>query len=139
MQSRVYSVDEVQIEALMVIPEAPPAIVISARGWVTTSGWTHPDLTPWVYIAPPADGILDLDFVATPPTGFVLQVMSKIQVAKTMTVPGWLKGVRIHTSTNKKEALLDGSIDPSKGSPQGEGMPLPWPFPWWTPRTVAAR
>ena len=133
MQSRIYSVDKVQVEGLIVIRENPPAIAVSAEGWVPTTGWSHPDLTPWIYIVPPKDGILDLDFIATPPTGVVLQVVTKIGVAKAFSVPPWVRGVRVHSSTNKVEALIDGAKQPSEAELKGEGMPLPWPFPWWVP------
>ncbi|WP_074129915.1 hypothetical protein [Bradyrhizobium sp. NAS96.2] len=133
MQSRIYSVDQVQIENLIVIPEHPPAIAVSASGSVTTSGWTQPDLAPWMYITPPADGILDLDFVATPPTGIVLQVISRISVVKTFAVPGWLKGIRVHSSQNTVEAMLQSEM-PAHAVAM-EGWPLPWPFPWWSPKS----
>lgn len=136
MQSRIYSVDQVKIENLIVIPEHPPAIAVSAAGSVTTSGWSQPDLAPWMYIAPPADGILDLDFVATSPTGRVLQVIARIGVVKTFAVPNWLKGVRVHGSQNKVEALLQGEMPSADVRPM-EGLPGPWPFPWWSPNAKA--
>ena len=138
MQSRIYSVEDVHVESLLGIPENPPAISISAWGWVPTSGWSHPDLTPWIYIVPPADGILDLDFVATPPTGLVLQVITKISVTKVMLVPAWVIGVRVHSSTNAREALIAGAAKPTEAALAGEGMPLPWPFPWWVPKARRA-
>ena len=133
MQFRIYSVENVRVEGLIVIPENPPAIAVFADGWVPTTGWSHPDLTPWVYIVPPKDGILDLDFVATPPTGIALPVLSRIAVAKAFPVPAWVRGVRVHSSTNKAEALIDGAKPPTEADLKGEGMPLPWPFPWWVP------
>jgi hypothetical protein len=135
MQSRVYSVEEVHVEALMVIPENPPAISVSARGWVPTSGWSHPDLAPWMYIVPPKDGILDLDFVASPPTGgFVLQVFSRIGVVKAFPIPSWVRGVRIHTSTNRMEAMLEKSSQKSIASAKEGPIAGPWPFPWYAPK-----
>src|SRR5712672_1966122 len=104
MQSRIYSVEEARIEKLFIIPESLPAISVSAWGWVATSGWTHSDLAPWMYIVPPADGFLDLDFVASSPTGIVLQVFSKVSVAKTFLVPNWVRGIRVHSSQNAIDA-----------------------------------
>jgi hypothetical protein len=89
-----------------------------------------------MYIAPPADGILDLDFVATSPTGIALQVISKISVAKTFVVPNWVKGLRVHSSQNKLEALLEEEMS-TRGVRSMEGWPLPWPFPWWSPNAKA--
>lgn len=133
MPSRVYSVEEVRVEKL--IPENPPAISVSVHGWVATSGWTHPDLAPWMYIDAPKDGILDLDFVADPPTGIVLQVFSKIGITRTFVVPAWVRGIRVHSSTNKIEAKAGESKAPTSVELQGEGMPGPWPFPWWAPKS----
>ena len=130
--SRVYSVDAAHVESLIVIPENPPAIAVSANGWVPTTGWFRPELSPWMYIKPPDDGILDLDFVAEAPSGIVLQVFSKIAIAKSFSIPSWVRGVRIHTSTNKVEAML-GDASPQV-SVMNEGLPLPWPFPWWAPK-----
>ena len=132
--SRVYSVDAVRVEWLMTIPEMPPAISVSAEGQVPTSGWSHPDLSPWVYIVPPKDGILDLDFIASPPTGLALQVFTKIGVTKAFPVPPWVVGVRVHSSTNSVEAKPEGARASSAMDPKAEGWPLPWPFPWYVPK-----
>ncbi len=134
MQSRVYSVENVRAQALIGIPENPPAIAVSAEGLATTTGWTHPDLTPWVYIVPPKDGILDLDFIATAPTGPVLPVLSPIAVTKAFLIPPWVLGVRIHSSTNFAEATIAGARQPTETDKKAEGWPGPWPFPWWTPK-----
>jgi hypothetical protein len=133
MQSRIYSVKKVEIENLIVIPENPPAIVVSALGTVGTIGWTRADLAPWMYIIPPKDGILDLDFVATPPTGNVIQVLSPIGVVKTFQVPTWLRGVRVHSSQNEIETRLKAEMISKDDVVATEGRPLPWPFPWWAP------
>jgi hypothetical protein len=136
MQSRIYSVEQAKIETLIVLPEQPPVIAVSASGSVTTSGWRQPDLAPWMYIAPPIDGILDLDFMATAPTGIALQVISKISVTKTFAVPNWVKGIRVHSSQNQIEALLEGQM-PTQSVKSMEGWPLPFPFPWWSPNAKA--
>ena len=131
MQSQVFSIEKVHVESLIVIPENPPAISVSTEGWVPTSGWSHPDLAPWMYIDAPKDGILDLDFVATAPTGLVLQVFSKIAVVKAFPVPAWVVGIRVHSSTNEVVAMLSGGSRPSAVATMGDGLPVPWPFPWW--------
>jgi hypothetical protein len=133
MQSRIYSVEDVQVEGLMVIPENPPAISVSASGKVPTSGWTHADIAPWIYITIPRDGILDLDFIASPPTGIALQVVSKISITKAFPVPRWVTGVRVHTSTNEMSANIAGAKMPEDVKFLFDGLPTPWPFPWWAP------
>lgn len=133
MDARVYDVEEVHIEALDVMNGAPPAVVVSARGRVNSTGWTNPQLAAWIYIQPPRDGILDLDFIATAPSGLVNFVMSPITVGLAFTVPGWVRGVRIHSSTNKMETLLEEPVAKGKMPEPKRGMPLPWPIPWQTP------
>jgi hypothetical protein len=137
MQSRVYSVDEVKIESLIVIPENPPAISVSVLGWVPTTAWSQPDLAAWMYITPPKDGLLDLDFVATAPTGIVIPVFDRIGIVKSMPIPHWVKGVRIHCSTNEMTAVLPGGV--SAASSETETVPYPWPWPWWSPKTPPRR
>jgi hypothetical protein len=136
MEARVYSVEDVHIEALMVIGASPPAIAVSARGVVNSTGWTNPQLAPWIYIDTPKDGILDLDFIATAPTGFVNFVMCRIAVGLAFTVPRWVRGVRLHSATNTVEALLDKPLEKGEAVSLGEGMPVPWPFPWQAPSAM---
>ena len=135
MQFRIYSVTEAQAETLSSVPGGPHAISVSAKGWVPTSGWSHPALNPWVYIVPPKDGVLDLDFVATPPTGMVLQVFTRIGVITAFPVPAWVRGVRVHASQGDVVAMLGAELDPAVDAKLfGEGLPVPWPFPWFVPR-----
>jgi hypothetical protein len=103
----------------------PPILVISATGTVPTSGWKNGQLSPWIYIAPPKDGIQDFDFVADPPTTFALQVICPISAQWEGVAPKWMKGFRLHSNTNalewlfaKSKALKDG-IDL-------RGSEIPW-------------
>lgn len=137
MQSLVYSVEKVDVEELLVIPENPRAIAITAHGWVPTTGWSHPVLSPYIYVMPPRDGILDLSFLANAPTGLALQVFTRIRVVESLLVPRWVIGVRVHASTNALEARIGGLAAPSGDwRTTTEGLPLPWPFPWWAPKAV---
>ena len=108
--SRVYSIDDVQVEKLVTTPEIPSIIYVSATGQVPTTGWSHPDLAPFVYIVPPKDGILDMDFVATPPSGLALQLFTKIAVAKAFPVPRWVVGVSRSASWNWRSNFYRESI-----------------------------
>jgi len=83
-----------------------------------------------MYIEPPIDGILDLDFVAASPRGIALQVISKISVAITFAVPNWIKGVRVHSSQNEMEARLKGEMTIALDNKSTADWPLPFPFPW---------
>lgn len=85
-------------------------LTILASGTVTTSGWSNAELQPFSYIQPPQDGIYDYSFVATPPDGIVLQVLTPISVSYDIQrIPDDMKGVRIHTKTNQMSALLSDS------------------------------
>jgi hypothetical protein len=79
-------------------------LTIASSGTVTTSGWCCGELQPRVYIHPPVDGVWDWDFVATAPTGIVLNVISPI-AAQTdpFMPPDWMRGVRVHAATNVLE------------------------------------
>lgn len=127
--SRVYSVESAEVEKLIVIPELPPAILVKVCGTVPTTGWTDPQLSPWIYIVPPKDGILDLDFNARPPTGIVLQVFTTICLSTTLFIPDWVRGVRVHSSTNAIEAKLPGGKNP----PEYRQLAPVLPWPWFVP------
>jgi hypothetical protein len=84
----------------------PSRLVINATGFVTTSGWTNGRLEPRFYIQFPTDGIQDFDFVAEPPEGMALMVISPI-TAKPVewdNPPEGLQGVRVHSQSNEIQA-----------------------------------
>lgn len=105
------------LKSVDIIKSNPPSLHVSADGYVTTSGWTCGMLMPREYVTPPADGIQEFDFVATPPDGIVLQVISKISASGVLPeMPAWVRGVRVVTATNKidfafiaAETLFDGA------------------------------
>lgn len=80
----------------------PPNLVINTKGEVTSSGWGNGVLIPYIYIAPPADGIYEFDFVADPPSGIVPQVISPIDAERFVWkgFPSELKGVKVYASSN---------------------------------------
>ena len=100
---------------LSLLKSNPPTLVISSGGFVSTSGWTNGRLEPRFYIDFPADGIQDFDFVADPPLGMALQVISPIVATPVewSDPPAALKGVRVHSQTNSVESML---IDSSRHS-----------------------
>ena len=125
MRARVFSVDAV---FCTILKSKPPFLVVVAAGQVPSLGWTKAELSPWIYIRPPPDGILDLDFTAESPSGFSGGVMTPIMTGDVvMRVPNWVKGVRVHASSNKMEC----GAGASKEIVPPEGIPLPWPFPWF--------
>lgn len=132
MDARVYSVLEIRVERLDPIWEFLPAIAISALGKIKIMGWSDADLRPLIIEEAPADGMLNLDFVVKLPQASDL-FDTFVPLVKAMFVPAWVRGVRVYGSTNYEEAMLADSAQASDVDLLGEGMPLPWPFPWWTP------
>lgn len=114
MVSRIYSIVSVD---LSLIKTNPPGLLITAAGMVTSSGWSAPKLNPFTYVQPPADGILDCDFVATPPTSeqIILPVvtpiaadlaLNDIDLANYWGTEQPLVGVRCHSVGNSKTAFV---------------------------------
>ena len=104
MKYSIYSVESVK---LTIVKTNPPSLLIEANGLVPTSGWTEPELQGRIYIQPPPDGIWDFDFVATAPSGIVIEVFTKIYAAHLWQGNlNQLKGVRVHSSTNAVVQML---------------------------------
>jgi hypothetical protein len=106
MSKPIMSVASVSVALLK---SKPPQLVITSSGFVSTSGWKNGRLEPRFYIDFPRDGIQDFDFVADPPEGIALMVVSGI-TAKPLE---WenppletLKGVRVHSQAKKIEAMI---------------------------------
>ncbi len=100
---RVYSVDDVK---LSVMKSNPPKLSIIALGMVTSSGWRNPQLVP-LEEQLSADGILDVEFVADPPDGISLPVLTFISgdVIWEDDVDRII-GVRVVARTNEKTELM---------------------------------
>jgi hypothetical protein len=103
MSIPIYRVDSVYIA---INKSNPPQLQISASGEVSSGGWKAPALVPRIYVTPPADGIQDLDFVATPPSGIAVQVILPVAGDVTITLVPWILGVRVHAKTNSVIALF---------------------------------
>lgn len=102
----------------------PSDLVLTVEGSVPTGGWSGAQISRWFYLLPPADGIMDMDFLAVPPTGNVIQVVLPIHahlvVPRAGSADFWaedqpLRGVRIHSTNGPKEfALPPGKDKPLK-------------------------
>lgn len=75
-------------------------------GKASSSGWKGGVWAPRLYIFPPEDGIQDLDFLATPPTGIALIVILPISADVSLEMVDWLKGVRVDAARNSMEAIF---------------------------------
>lgn len=94
--------------ASVMVIRTPHSVQICARASVPTAGWTNPQLRPVIYVHAPPNGIWDFDFVATPPTGIVPQVITPIKAARTWTpYPAQLKGVRVNGANGSVVAMLN--------------------------------
>jgi hypothetical protein len=94
-----------------IIPTKPPILLVGATGFVSDTGWRNPRLVPHVYVVPPDDGIWGFDFVADRVAGIHLQLITPVVALETIeNPPSWVKGVRIHASTNSKEAELGNEV-----------------------------
>ena len=83
------------------------ALVITAAGEVSSTGWKNPGLSAHVYVQPPPDGIWEFSFYAEPPEGTSRPVVTPIEATYVMKeVPGGLKGVRVRAETNSIETRL---------------------------------
>lgn len=118
-------------------------ITAEATGSVNTGGWSGAELAAWSYISPPADGILDFDLIARMPPDDAMVTMAFEDVSASVTgpMPPWVRGIRVHASTNSTEVMLD-SIPSQAELPEMNaegGVPgdevLPWPWKFFTPRS----
>jgi hypothetical protein len=122
VETRIYRVDSVTIS---VIKTNPPRLHIYVQGTAATSGWSSPRLRPFVYVQPPPDGIWDFDFVAEPPTGITLPVLTPIQ-AQINWPDAKINGVRIHAVSNYVEKMRSGAKEFPPIESKGEGEPFPF-------------
>ncbi|MCA1789085.1 MAG: hypothetical protein LC667_04265, partial [Thioalkalivibrio sp.] len=100
----VYRVDSVE---LSIIKTDPPQLDIKARGTVRTGGYRDGELVEIVYVDAPADGIWEYDFVAVPPSGPSIQVLTPIEAHTVRpSIPDGLKGIRVRGETNSVEETL---------------------------------
>jgi hypothetical protein len=81
----------------------PPVVGMKALGQVPTTGWTDPELAARIYVTPPADGVQEFDFMATPPSGPAGEMISHLAAEASFVKPDWCKGVRVYAQTNKAE------------------------------------
>ncbi len=103
---KVLRVDSVELTR---IPGEPSKVKISAFGTASTSGWTAPQLVPFVYIQAPPDGIYDFILVALrPSSGGTLPVLTPLPEPASITEiePDGFNGVRIHALENQLQKVL---------------------------------
>lgn len=65
MISKLLEVNKVN---LTILKSNPPQLSMTVFGSAPTLGWSNAQLSPYLYLLPPKDGIYDFDFVACPPS-----------------------------------------------------------------------
>jgi hypothetical protein len=83
-----------------VVTGAGDLLRLEATGSVPTSGWRNPQLRPRPSLDP---AVLDFDFVADPPYGITLQVISSVSTSLQIPHPPRGTIIRIHSKTNTAE------------------------------------
>jgi hypothetical protein len=129
MRAVVYSVDSLNCE--MVRDGSRQILLVSVVGKTTTGGWTDPLLIPWIHVAPAADGLLNANLTAKSPKGPSTDALTEVRIEKVpLAVPHWVKGIRVHASSNDMKRGAQGSgANPADYRIAG-GDPNPWP--WYT-------
>jgi hypothetical protein len=99
---------EVTTIHLNVLESDPLQLSIGVEGNTRTGGWSNPQLVPYEYVAPPADGIYEFDFKAQPPAGIATQAITPIKTSYTLDpLPDNLKGAKIYAEENNMVAMLE--------------------------------
>jgi hypothetical protein len=97
----VYTVEEISLGAVDFPPV--PTILVTAKGTTRSSGWKNPQLRQRT---PIVEGVVELDFVATPSDGMILPVLTPVSATASIQIPAGFRGVRVFAETNSKEILL---------------------------------
>lgn len=114
MSKRISKINDVE---LRILESNPPQLLIQCAGLASSSGWGNPHLVPLK--SEPKNGIYEYEFVADPPAGIVLPVLSPIVASLQLSeIPGDFKGVLIHSATNSEEQTV------ATDQPEGPSSPV---------------
>jgi len=110
-QDMIVKVDQATIEP----GKSADSLILKANGVAPGAGYTDAQFLPRIYPAPPADGIYEVDVVATKPAG-AAATPTPIEVKGDWTYypKEHLKGVRFMTKTNAVVATLPTAAPPAK-------------------------
>ncbi len=125
----VLSVDVVEA---VLLKSNPPKLAITARGWVSTSGWRDPTMElidPKSELSP--DGVLDFNFMAEPPTGIALQVLTPVAASFVWEQDAErVVAVRVVARTNERTEFLQQptftTLALGEETPTFPQRPFPW-------------
>jgi len=96
------TVFEVKSMKMRVKESDPPFVRVIAYGTTRTGGWTNGRLIQIIHVAPPKDGMIELNFVADEPIGGSTDAITPIESEELDLglVPEGTKGVRVIAETN---------------------------------------
>jgi len=113
--ARVANVDYVELSLSNTLPQQ---LTIVAHGHNDELYWSYPRLVPDIDDQPPADGMYDFTFAATPPPKYLAPVTQSVPITAQflyVSVPNNFSGVRIHAKNNSLTRLL---VDAPQLAPQ---------------------
>lgn len=122
--AKIYAVDEVRVA---ITRGRPVVLSIHAIGRVTSTGWSGGELSRYVYLVPPADGVQEFDFVARMPESgtIVSPVLTSIsahgEIADIDIADFWgpgkpLTGIRVGAVGNSKTVEIADVPNDKRGS-----------------------
>ncbi|PHS26500.1 MAG: hypothetical protein COA85_05905 [Robiginitomaculum sp.] len=108
--TKIYSVDQVDVTITRTTPQV---MTINTLARVTSSGWTDAQLSQYVYLQPPTDGVQEFDIAARPPAPDVITMPVLSPISSYTQIPDidvenfWgkgiaIKGIRIFSASNSK-------------------------------------
>jgi hypothetical protein len=102
MKTKIYSIENVTLD---ILKSNPLQLSVSALGTANSTGWIDAQLLPrFGNLHKPTNGIYEFDFVATPPTGYALQVLTPIWANYIFSkIPKDIKKVIIYGKKDSKE------------------------------------
>jgi hypothetical protein len=101
MKPKVFEVTGLSFQ---ILKSNPPKLAIIANGSTRTGGWSNPELRPLFEPGViPKGGIYEFEFVATPPQGIAIQVISPINAVYYFEEMPQQINVVVYAETNKKE------------------------------------
>jgi len=143
-KQKLFSIEDISIT----IGKSDPLVaIINVTGFSASAGWSNPELVALEKTLS-ADGILDLDFVAEPPSDFVAQVLTRMSA--NLVWKGDVErliAVKVYSRSGSELEFVAGTefeaqmADIAGFTPLPEPEPLPWwpqprpwPFPFPIPR-----
>ncbi len=90
---------------------------LSAKATAASAGWTAPAFLPRIYAAQPADGIYEVDVIATAPSAPGAQAATPIDVSGHWNryTDGRVKGIKFMSKTNEVTVMLPAAATNSGG------------------------